>query len=131
MKHEKYVRENKELKFRPQILKKSENIVKHKKHHHRSKLSDLKCQRNQIIERALSGGANRNLEMILFERKEMNKTQQNIRRSKSRAYVKSIEELRNNKKLSREMEGFTGKPKINKKSKSLCRKVSDLYNWKN
>lgn len=28
------------------------------------------------------------------------------------------------------MQGFTGKPIINKKSKSIKRKVDDLMNWK-
>jgi hypothetical protein len=30
----------------------------------------------------------------------------------------------------KEMQGFTGKPIINKKSKSLKRKVDDLLDWK-
>ena len=29
-----------------------------------------------------------------------------------------------------EMKNFTGKPKINKKSKSIKRKVEDLLEWK-
>jgi hypothetical protein len=28
------------------------------------------------------------------------------------------------------MEGFTGRPEINKKSKSINRKIDDLYEWK-
>jgi len=29
------------------------------------------------------------------------------------------------------MKGFTGKPKINRKSRSIKRGVDDLYSWKN
>jgi len=37
---------------------------------------------------------------------------------------------RSQQKFSQEMEGFTGRPQINRKSKSITRKIDDLYNWK-
>ena len=41
---------------------------------------------------------------------------------KEEARLKIIEE--------KELEGFTGKPEINKKSASITRKVDDLLEWK-
>ena len=50
-----------------------------------------------------------------------------------KTYYEELQKKENERKQmleEKEMKGFTGKPQINKKSKSLKRKVDDLLTWK-
>ena len=50
-----------------------------------------------------------------------------------RAYFEELkrkEELRKKMIEEKEMQGFTGKPQINKKSQGIKRKVDDLIEWR-